>query len=87
MDARREGRVALHELEVLGDEEDEPEEAEEGDGDGDRATGEARDPEDPDVEKRPLGAQLDQREQGQEEAAAAKQAMCPATPSPTAGPR
>ena len=63
----RERRVALDELEVLGDQEDEPEEAEEGDRDGDRSPAEAWDGEDPHVEQGPLGPQLEQREDHQED--------------------
>ena len=65
--AGRQRRVALDELEVLGDEEDEAEEAEERHRDRQRTAGEARDLEDPHVEQRPLGAQLEQGERRQQD--------------------
>ena len=84
--AGRQRRVPLDELEVLRDEEDEPEEAEEGDRDGDRSPGEAGDPEDPHVEQRALGAQLEQVKAVSRTAAAAKQASVPTEAQPHCGP-
>ena len=86
--AGRQRRVALHELEVLGDQEDEAEEAEERHRDGERTAGEAGDLEDPHVEQRPLGAQLEQRERRQQDGGGGEAGQRrPATPSPTAAPR
>src|SRR5262245_46607280 len=65
-DAGAEGRVALDELEVLGDEEREPGEGQERDGNGAAGSGETRVPKQPDVEHRARHAALDVDEHGQD---------------------